>query len=231
MGKPPNYRPLQRLYAALHRDLLLGCSQGPRRCHEGARRVLGDATKEQRVTTVQRNAVLQALEQRRSVLLAHLAGHRLHSQTCAACGRDMLFPAGLRSDGDDHTCDCRFTTSYIYIHIHICGGRQLLLQQQQGFAVQGQCGVCPHQGEGAADIPVHRAHLAASRCYRHGIVHCRGPGSWAKKRGWAGGPCPHGDAVVIIENGNTGNQCLVGCQEHSVSSQCQSITLTGIVES
>ena len=179
------------------------------------------------MATVQRNAVLQALEQRRSVLLAHLAGHRLHSQTCAACGRDMLFPAGLRSDGDDHTCDCRFTTSYIYI----CGGRQFLLQQQQGFAVQGQCGVCPHQGEGAADIPVHRAHLAASRCYRHGIVHCRGPGSWAKKRGWAGGPCPHGDAVVIIENGNTGNQCLVGCQEHSVSSQCQSITLTGIVES
>ena len=25
----------------------------------------------------------------------------------------MVFPAGLRSDGDDHTCDCRFTTSYV----------------------------------------------------------------------------------------------------------------------
>jgi hypothetical protein len=27
--------------------------------------------------------------------------------------RDVVFPAGLRSDGDDHTCDCRFTTSYV----------------------------------------------------------------------------------------------------------------------
>ena len=85
----------------------------PRPSPAAWRRSRCDATKEQRVTTVQRNAVLQALEQRRSVLLVHLVGHRLHSQTCAACGRDMLFPADLRSDGDDHTCDCRFTTSYV----------------------------------------------------------------------------------------------------------------------
>ena len=167
------------------------------------------------MTTVQRNAVLQALEQRRSVLLAHLVGHRLHSQTCAACGRDMLFPAGLRSDGDDHTCDCRFTTSYIYIHIHICGGRQLLLQQQQGFAKEQQTYlfIAPTSLPlGATDV---------------GLFTVGGLAVGPKKGVGQVGP----DAVVIIENRNTGNQCLVGCQEHSVSSQCQSITLTGIVES
>ena len=90
---------------------------------QAARRVLGDATKEWRVTTVQRDAVLQALEQRRSVLLAHLAGHRLYSQTCAACGRDMLFPAGLRSDGFAVQGQRRLSSSGRRSSRHTCSSR------------------------------------------------------------------------------------------------------------